>query len=353
MEKTLFRALLLATTASLAAGALAAPAAALAAGTTTSLSSAEMAAALKAVAATTATAEIPGYAGDVTATFDSFSTTAVTTTLLHHPALLKATATGRQTGSVRFVADPAHGRGSFRSVIAGDGVTIGYGVGGKGEYVYLADPAERAAARMAGLPAARYVFQPDPKLTLDTWAGQNAPAPSDLIVQDPRHPGTRTVHDDGSADYTYTTDSATITYSADAGGVATGCTVASPAIDETFVFQYGAQSVTLPPSTQVISRATLTKALAYRTMARSVARVAGDITALVEEKAHGRNVTVTGVRKWGRVVVTGFNRSVEFTMVTVRNSARGVRIGAKNPYTGATSAYLVKAWGKHAVARKA
>ncbi|BCJ45731.1 hypothetical protein GCM10010168_58490 [Actinoplanes ianthinogenes] len=324
----MFRALLL-TTASLTAGVLAAPGAALAADTSTSLTAAEMSAALKAVAATTATAEIPGYAGSLRATLDG------------------------RVAAMAFAVDPATGRGYYRMAYTGYGTEAVYAVAGKGEYDYLTGSAERAAAKMAGRPEARYVFVPNAKLTLDGWSSRQMSAPSEIVVEDARHAGTKTTHDDGSADYSFTGEEKTrVTFTVDATGVVTRGRVVDTGVEQTITFGYGPQTVTLPATGQVISQTTLTKAVAYYDLARKMSRLTSDIMIGVDDRARGRNVTVAAVRKGARAAVAGFNESLAVKVVTVRNVTGGVTISATNPYTGVRIAYRLKLSGKHTVARK-
>ncbi|AEV82918.1 hypothetical protein ACWT_1899 [Actinoplanes sp. SE50] len=322
------------TAASLAAGVLVAPGAAWAADTTTSLTSAEMYAALKSVAGTTAPAEINGYGGD-------FSVTA---------SLSGAT----QTGSALFAADPATGLGYYTTTgTAVGGTGGGYGAAGKGDYHYLDDPTTRAAAKMAGYASAKYVFAADSKLTLDSWAGENLPAPSSMVVSDPRHAGTKVAHDDGTTDYSYVDDDKmTWTFTVNTAGAVTAGKMSGSGLEDTFRYNYGPQTITLPAGDQVIAQATLMKAMAYLTMAADVKRVATTAAKTTEKKAAGKTVTVSAVRKYAASEASAYNRNAEFKVIAVTNIKGGAHVSAKNPFTKVSVSYTIKAAGKHAVVTK-
>ncbi len=327
----MFRALL--ATASLAAGLLTAPAAALAADTTTPLTAAEMSAALKGVAGTTAPAELPGYAGDLQLSFT-----------------LDGAA---QKGSAKFGADAASGRG-YLSATGVLGALGTYAQAGKGMWIYFNGKTERAAVAMAGRPAARYVFQPDAKLTLDDWDADTLPTASSVVGEDALHAGTKTVHDDGTTDYTYADDEKIqITFTVDAHGVLTAAHAATTGVEETFTWTYGPQTISLPSAAQTIGAVVFTQALAYLNMAGKVKQAAVNSAEVVESRSKKKTVKVVNLRKWTRYEISSFNSSLGVKVLAVADVKGGVRISAKNPFTKATAAYTVKASGKHAVARKA
>ncbi|BCY06937.1 hypothetical protein [Actinoplanes sp. L3-i22] len=329
----MFRALAL-TTATLATGVLLAPGAALAADTTTPLTAAQMSAALKNVAGPTATAELPGYGGDFQATFTEDGHTA--------------------SASGKFASDPVRGSGYITSSNPDMTGLTGYALTGKGEWDLLDGTAERAAAKMAGHPTAKYAFTPNAKLTLDEWVTYHLPAPSVLVVSDPRHAGTKTVHDDGTTDYHYADDEKnSLTFSADAGSVLTGVKVTATGVDETFTWNYGAQTVPLPTGAESIARVTLDRAVAYLNMAAKVKYAATSSAQVIESKSGKKTVKVANLRKWARAEVASANSSFEVKVLAIADVTGGVRISATNPWTKATAAWTVKASGKHAVARKA
>ncbi|GAA2891741.1 hypothetical protein Acy02nite_14780 [Actinoplanes cyaneus] len=327
----MFRALL--ATASLAAGILTAPGAALAEDTTTPLTAAEMSAALKGVAGTTAPAELSGFGGDLRLSITANGTT--------------------QKGTAKFAADPAHGLGYFTATGL-IGAVGAFAQAGKGQWIYFNGKTERAAVAMAGRPAARYAFQADTKLTLGAWTRDNLPVPSELVAEDTLHAGTKTVHDDGTVDYSYTDDELlTITFTAGSGGVLTAAKAGMPQIDEAFTWNYGPQTVTLPTTAKSIGMPTLMKALAYLDMAGKVKRAATGSAKVVETKSKKKTVKVANLRKWTRAEVSTANRNLGVNVLVVADIKGGVRISAINPFTKATAAYTVTASGKHAVARKA
>lgn len=330
----MFRASVLLATASLAAGLLTAPGAAFAADTTTSLTGPEMAAALKGVAGTTAPAELPGYAADVVATSTEKGVT--------------------QKGTAKFTVDPEHGRGAME-MAGGPFGTIGlYAQAGKGQWTRFISKPERDAVAMAGHPHARYSFLPDPKLTLDSWADDGLPAPSSVLTQDSRYAGSKTVHDDGGTDYAFTTaDKTKVVFTVDTHGVLAGATISDSGIDAAFTWHYGAQTVTLPTAAQTVSQTFLQRAVAYLNMAGTVKAAAVNSAKVVEEKSGKKWVKVANLRKWTRAEVSVANSVQGVRVLVVADVKGGVRISAKNPFTGATAAWTVKASGKHAVAHKA
>ncbi|MFI1987759.1 hypothetical protein [Actinoplanes sp. NPDC020271] len=328
----MFRALL--ATASLAAGILTAPGAALAADTTTPLTAAEMSAALKGVAGTTAPAELPGYGGDLQVSYSEGGTA--------------------QKGTAKFASDPAHGTGYF-SVTGAIGTAGVFAQAGKGQWIHFNSKNERAAVAMAGHPAARYVFETDTKLTLNDWSNGNLPVPSLLVVQDAAHAGTKTVHDDGTTDYSYTDDEhLSITFMVNSGGVLTAAkAVEAGTLDQAFTWNYGPQTITLPTNAQTISVKNLVLALAYLDMAGKVKKAATVSAKAVETKSKKKTVKVADLRKWTRSEVTALNDTFDAKVLLVTDIKGGVRISAKNPFTKAAAAWTVTASGKHAVARKA
>ncbi|WP_436521406.1 hypothetical protein [Actinoplanes sp. HUAS TT8] len=327
----MFRALL--ATASLAAGVLTAPGAAFAADTVTQLTAAEMSAALKGVSGTTAPAELPGYGGDVQ---------------------ISLTIDGQnQKGTAKFGTDPVHGLG-YLTVTGALGGIGSYAQAGKGQWHQFTLPTERAAVAMAGHPAARYLFVPDPKLKLDAWTAENLPGPSSVVTQDSLHAGTKTVHDDGTTDYAYADDEkVAITFSTDTHGVLVSAKIADPDVNETFAWSYGPQTITLPTSAQTVGQWLLNRAIAYLDMAGKVKRAATGSAAIVESKSRKKTVKVANLRSWTRAEVKSINSTFGVNVLVVADVKGGVRISATNPFTKATAAWTVKASGKHAVARKA
>ncbi|GIF04329.1 hypothetical protein [Actinoplanes siamensis] len=319
-------------TSMVAAGAVIAPAPARAADTTTSLTGAQMYAALKGVAGTTAAAELAGFGGDYRMSVTEDGATA--------------------TGTGKFAVDPDHGLGYVTTTGA---VTSGpasfYAAAGRGEYLSLTGTGP-AAAKMAGHPSATYSFQPDPALTLDAWL-EGVPVPSGLIGGDARHPGTKTVHDDGTTDYTYTdADHATFVFTTSATGLFGAVEVTQGTDRASLTFDYGPQTVTLPPDSSVIAKALLDKATAYLDMAGSVRRAALAGAATATAKSGGRAVRASTIRTWARSEARTVNDELGFKVVAVTDIKGGVHVSAKNPFTGATVTWSVKAVGKRAVATK-
>lgn len=326
----MFRALL--ATASLAAGLLTVPAAAFAADTTTPLTAAEMSAALKGVAGTTAPAELPGWVGGIQLSYTDGGAT--------------------QKGTASFGMDAATGRG----FLAGTGLfqVLGvYAESGKGQWVHFNGKAERAAMAMAGHPAARYVFQPDTKLKLDDWASESLPAPSSIVMEDTRHAGTRTLHDDSTIDYAYADDEKNkVVFTVDSHGVLTSTKVTAPGLDQSFAWKYGPQTITLPSAAQTVGEPMFTQAMAYLATDAKVKWVATNSAKVVTSKAKKRTVKVADLRKWTRSEVSSFNSGLGVKVVVASDVKGGVKLSATNPFTKATAAWTVKASGKKAIAKK-
>src|SRR4051812_36846421 len=187
------RGALLVATASIATGFLAGPSAAYAADTSTPLSAAEMSTALKAVSATSGRAATRGWKAAVKVTGGSLS------------------------GSESFVVDPVAGVAFERYGFGGYTMTQ-YVVAGRGTYAGLADPMSRAAVKMMRRPSVRYVFTPDKSVKLDAEVAVGGVSPATLLTDDVDHAGTRTLRDDGSADFRLTADGATLTVHVSAAG---------------------------------------------------------------------------------------------------------------------------------------
>ncbi len=317
------RSALLVTTVSLA-GLLAAPGAAYAADTVTQLSEAEMVAALKPAAVASAAAAADGWKAAMTVTGDSLS------------------------GSGTYVVDPSHGIALDQFRIDGH-VDTSYAVAGKGTYRNLGDIRSRAAVRMMGRPAVRYEFTANGSLTLADHLQEGAPAPVAVLTDDVAHAGTKTVHDDGSADYTQEVDEATVTLRISAAETLTGVHVKTDGYVATVTYTYGPQKINLPAAEAVISSATLRNAEAYLDMRAHVKEVAYQGAADTRRAARGQTVKVASLRKIVRRDATRFNTKLQLKIVKVKDISRGVRVYATNPWTHETVSYTVKASRKKVV----
>ncbi|MFC7529000.1 hypothetical protein [Actinoplanes sp. GCM10030250] len=321
---------LLLASASMAVGVLTVPNAAYAADTTTILSATQMAAALKEVSTATATAVKTGWGGT-----------------------MKVSLNGAP-GEAEFAVDPASGRAFFEFDIDRE-TGAGYAVEHKGSYDALYSRAEFTAVKMMGRPTAKFVFTTNTKLDLDAWVEDNEPQPAMMLNDDTRHTGTKTVHDDGSSTYEFENPTnAANTFEVSASGVLEGLSVSyPPLLSQTLQYEYGPQTVTLPSAEQTVSRAALTKALAYVDMPAAVKGVAGRSATAVKKAAKGGTVKVASLRKIAKSTTAAHNSASKVKVIAVTDITGGVRLTAKNPYTGQKVSYTIKASGKKVVVKKA
>lgn len=328
----LFRSSLLLTAASMVVGLLVSPTAAHAADTTTKLSKAEMAAALKAMATTTTAAAKGGWRATMAVTGGSFA------------------------GSGSFVVDPAGGAALIQSNFAGE-KEIEYAVQRKGTYTYLDESASRSAVKMMGRPSVWYRFTAQKSLNLTAYANKNLPTATRLAAVS--EAGTKTAHDDGSVDYTFTAveeDLADFAFTLhlDPAGVLTTVGVDLSGIFKmTFKYTYGPQRVVLPTAAVTVDSATLAKAEAYLKMPANVKKAADKGAAHTRTAAKRKTVKVASLRKIVRKDVAAVNKAAGVAMVKVKNVTGGVRVYATNPWTHKTVAYTVKAAKKKVVVKKA
>jgi hypothetical protein len=304
---------LLVTAATMAAGLLAGPGAAYAADTPTSLSASEMSAALKAVGTASARAAAKGSKISIT-----------------------LAGGGAPAGSETFVTDPVHRVMFERLAFAGPPITQ-YVAAGRGTYAPVTDPSSRAALKMMRRPSVRYVFTPDRSTTLDS----DGMSPSALLTDDVDHAGTRTLHDDGSADYRLTENDSTLTVHTDTAGLLTSADTTGDGMHVTLTYAYGPQHLTLPAPGTTISAATMEHGLAYLDMAAAVRQLAGDTATGALRAAHGHNVSASSLRKVAQQAAAMVNRAVGIKMLKTRNTAGGVRVYATNPWTHHTVSYTV------------
>lgn len=321
------RGALIAATVSLAAGLLSAPSAAYAAEAAESLSAAEMAAALKEVTAASAKAAAGGWKATVNVTEEKL------------------------TVSELFVADPAAGVAFERVTFDGRKLEQ-YLAAGRGIYTSLMDPMSRAAVKMMRRSSVRYVFTPDRSVKLDDDFGGGGVSPSTLLTGDADRPGTRTWHDDGSADYTVSQDDATMTVHVTAGGVVASAHATGEGLKATLTYAYGPQQVKLPSSAATIGSAALNQGIAYLDMAATVKQVAGQAATDALRAARGRTVSVSSLRKAAQRDAKAANAAFDVSVVRTRAIGGGVRVYATNPWTKRTVAYTLKATGRKVVIAK-
>jgi hypothetical protein len=324
--------MLLLATASVTAGVLAAPGAALAADTTTTLTAAQMTAELKAVAGTTGAAGAKGWAG----TFKMKSDDGL--------------------GGVTFATDPVGGRAYVKLALPYEHSTT-YAVARKGVYNSLTTAKQKAAVKMIHKPSAQYVFTARTTLNITSWARANSGDPVEILTGDTdgaEYAGTRTEHDDKSVTYKYDDDDeGTFTLDVDPAGALTQAKINyADYLVETFTWQYGPQTVTLPTGAQTVSSTTMTKAMAYVNLAADVKKLAGRSAADVRTAANKHTVKVSVLRKVVKRDVATFNKNAKVKVVAVTDIAGGVRISAKNPWTGLKVVYTIKASGKKVVVVK-
>jgi hypothetical protein len=319
---------LVVTAVSLAAGLFVAPGVARAADTTTHLSKAQMAAALKMVAGTSTAAAHDGWKATIATT-------------------------GSLSESAAYVVDPLHGIAFDQLQVAFAGVHASathYAVAGTGLYANLEGATSRAAVKMIGRPAVRYVFTPRRSLNLAAYVKENALPPAVVLTEDVAHAGTKTLHDDGSADYTlHDADDVTVTMRVSPAGTLSGAHATSADFTSRLTYAYGKQTVTLPAAGITISSATLTQAVGYVSMPARVKNVARQGAAHARRAAHGRTVKVTALRKVVRRDVA--KASTHQKMIKLKDIHGGVRVYATNPWTHQTVSYTVKASGKNVVVK--
>lgn len=358
------RSVLLATTASLTIGLLAAPGAAYATDTTTNLSKEQMVAELKTVADASTVAAEKGWKANIV--FTEWATDAAATGWKADVAAAgkaaitaaggKATAAGSGettvTGtddmsmSMFYAVDPVHGRALHRyryGTITG----AAYSVEGRGRYDALNDPTSRSALKMMRRPQVRYVFIADPSLDFD----EAVPAPAAVLTEGIQA-GTKTVHDDGSADYTFHPEAdTTITMRVNSAGTLTGARAGLDDSAMTLTYAYAPQQVTLPSRSATISWAELAKGQAYLDMRTFVASAANQGAAETLRTAAGRTVKVASLRKHVRQQAAVFNSYASTKMIKPKDIRGGIRVHATNPWTHKTVSYTVKASGKKITVR--
>ncbi|GAA4597921.1 hypothetical protein BJY16_002526 [Actinoplanes octamycinicus] len=316
-------------TATVTAGLLAVPGAAFAADTTTQLTAAQMTAALKAVAGVTGTTAAKGWAGSFTLTGEQ----------------------GSGTGT--FVTDPVGGRAYTRVDVPFQHETS-YAVATKGVYASLATAEEKAAVTMMRKPSVKFVFTPQATLNITSWAKYNSADPATVLIDDPEHAGTKVEHADSSVTYRYGDgDEGDFTFEVSPAAVLTSAKIDyANALTATYTWRYGSQSVTLPTAAQTVSSATMAKGLAYLNLGADVRKLARKSAADVRVAANKHTVRVSVLRKVVKRDVAKFNKAAQVKVVTVANITGGVRISARNPWTGVKVAYTIKASGKKVVVTK-
>lgn len=297
----------------IAAGAVAAvllagPGAAYAADTTTHLSATEMAAALRSAVPAAAAAAAPGWrtALDIT---------------------------GLATGT--YAVDPTSKVLYAKVMVLGLNVTE-IAVGGRGTYDNISDIEQRKALRMIGHPNARYEFTPS-KTSFAAYVKETGAAPADVLTTDTKHAGTRTTHDDGSADYAFTdADHTAVKLHLDPDGVLTSADATESGLGVRFDYTYGPQHLRAPAPADAVSSITLDRAVDYLHMDTYVSTVAQSTAKDARAAAHGRTVTASSLRHFARRDAASVNRTLHVTMVKVKDTSRGVQIYATNPWTHRT-----------------
>lgn len=306
----------------LTAGVLTGPGVAFAADTRTSLTAAQMTAALKAVNTTTVAAARSGWRGTESISGGGLSLTS------------------------RYAADPAHGI-AMEQIVSGELNQTEYAVSGVGVYEYAGDRTSRKAMAMIGHPSVRWVLTRT-KLKLSTWMRDNLSPPSEALAGD-TPAGSRTTHDDGSADYAFTDDGSSATLHVDPTGVLTSLRATGSGISERATYAYGPQHLKVPAAPVTVSQATMDRALAYLDMTTIVDGVADGGAADARAKAHGRTVSVASVRKAVRKEASGINKFLKVDMVRVTDIRGGARASATNPWTHRTVSFTVTASGTKVV----
>jgi hypothetical protein len=309
----------------LSGGVLTAPGAAYAAETTTQLSATQMVVALEPVTIATTAAAEDGWTAAMTLTGD-FS------------------------GSASYVVDPTGGI-AYERYRFGDFHDTAYAVAGKGRYLALSDPKSRAAVKMMGRPAVKYSFTPAPSLTLAEHFENGTPTPVSVLSDDVHHPGTKTVHDDGSTDYAMVVDGATLTLRVGPAGTLSGAHVQAGSDTMTVTYTYGPQTVTVPAADTVIGEAQLARGVWYVDMPAHVKQVSHSGAAQARRAARGATVKVSSLRKIVRGEASAFNTKAQLKMMKVKDVRGGVRVYATNPWTHKTVSYSITASGKRVVVR--
>ncbi|MEV4279997.1 hypothetical protein [Actinoplanes xinjiangensis] len=318
------RSALLLTTVSLAAGLFVAPGAAYAADMIINLTQEQMAAELKKVASTSTAAAENGWKATLSGVGDLDTSTS-------------------------YVVDPTHGRALEQSRYGKDLIDTRLAVAGKGVYYSTTDPTSRSTVKMMGRPTVRYVFTAQPSLNLTTYL-ENTPTPAAMLTEDIQA-GTKTTHDNGSADYTFSNGGERLTVRVADTGTLNQVQISLKDFTVKVSYAYGPQNVTLPSPKITMDSATFDRGRAYLDMPRSVAAVANDGAAAARQAAKGRTVTVNSVRKHVRRQATTFNADTGVKMVKVGDIRGGARVSATNPWTGKTVDYTVKASGRKVTVR--
>ena len=317
---------------SLAGGVLTAPGAAYAADTTTQLTATQMVVALDPVTTATTAAAEDGWKAAVTWTSESKSG-------------------GSMSGSGSYVVDPSHGV-AFEQFRSSDFRHTAYAVAGKGHYRSLSDPTSRAAVKMMGRPAVRYAFRSDASLTLaQHLKNEGSPSPVAVLSDDVHHPGTKTVHDDGSTDYAMVVDETTMTLRVSPDGTLSGAHAKADmyAYTSTLTYTYGPQAITVPAANTVIGEAQLERAVWYVDMPAYVKQVSHSGASQARRAARGATVKVASLRKAVRQQVSTFNTNAQMKMIKAKDVQRGVRVYATNPWTKKTVSYTITASGKKVI----
>jgi hypothetical protein len=307
-------------TASIVTGLLAGPGVAYAADTSTELSAAEMAADLKAVSAASALEAAHGWKAAVKMTGDGLSFSSF------------------------FAVEPVAGVSYERFDFSGE-VSAQYVVAGKGTYAALTDPESRAAVRMMGRPSVRYVFTPDKS---GEGMGDGV-SPGKLLTDGVEHAGTKTVHDDGSADYRFRQDGTTMTAHVTAAGILASAGSDGADADTKLTYGYGPQHLILPSASVTIGAAALAQGLAYLDMATAVQQVAGEAATDTLRAAHGHAISVSLLREVTRDDAEASNSDTGVRMIKAKNSRGGVRVYATNPWTHRTAGYTLRPSGRKVV----
>jgi len=311
--------------ASMVTGLLAGPGAAYAADTTTNLTAAEMTAALKSVATMSAAAAADGW-----------------------KLALDIHMGNEGAASGLMLVDPADAM-AYNEFTYGAEADAGYFVQGKGVYGRINTSPERQALKMMGRSSVQYSFTADRTLTLaDITEGTD---PGSMLAEDTDHAGSKTVHDDGTADYSFIDeDGLSVTAHVDTAGKLSGLEAQMYTMHEQFDYTYGAQQVTPPAAAVTISDSVLALGVAYLDMPAAVKSVATSGAAAARKAACGHTVKVASLRK----AVRGASAKVKgVNVVKVANVRGGVKVYATNPWTHASVAYTVKASGRKVVVKKA
>jgi hypothetical protein len=205
---------------------------------------------------------------------------------------------------------------------------------------------------MMGRPAVRYAFTSDTSLTLAKHLKNGiAPTPVSALTDDVHHPGTKTVHDDGSTDYAMVVDDATVTLQVSPAGTLSGVHAKGNGDAMTLTYTYGPQTITVPAADTVISDAQLQLGVWYVDMPAHVKQVSHSGAARARRAARGATVKVASLRKAVRAEVSSFNTQAEMKMIKVKDVRRGVRVSATNPWTKKTVSYTITASGKKVIVR--